>query len=154
MFRNRIFFTFAFILLMTPIANAQHVFVRVYNTHNQKFQKGYLQHTSDSGIVLIRNGSESGEIKYTDIYKIRMRRSAGLTTLVAGGIPVVAGSALIVRNNNWDNLTGLVLFIEGLIIGPVAGGIKAVLNPKPMIIGGNYQSWMKYKQVLDQKLAH
>jgi hypothetical protein len=46
----------------------------------------------------------------------------------------------------------LVLFMEGLFAGPIAGGIKAVLNPKPLIIGGNQENWVKYKRLLDQKL--
>ncbi|MEY4113447.1 MAG: hypothetical protein RLZ76_140, partial [Bacteroidota bacterium] len=94
----------------------------------------------------------SGEIKYNDIFKIRMKRSAGLTALIVGGVPVAAGTVLMARNSGWDGLAGLVLFMEGLFAGPIAGGIKAVLNPKPMIIGGNQENWVKHKRLLDQKL--
>lgn len=133
--------------------NAQHgPFIRVYNSNNQKFEKGYLLKTSDSGLVLTRKGVESGEIKYNDIYKIRMKRSAGLTALIVGGVPVAAGTVLMARNSGWDGLAGLVLFMEGLFAGPIAGGIKAVLNPKPLIIDGNHHNWINYKKLLDQKL--
>ena len=133
--------------------NAQHgIFIRVYNSNNQKFQKGYLLKTSDSGLVLTRKGVESGMIKYNEIYKIRMKRSAGLSALIVGGVPVAAGTVLMARNSGWDGLAGLVLFMEGLFAGPIAGGIKAVLNPKPMIIGGNQENWVKHKRLLDQKL--
>lgn len=134
------------------MANAQKVFLRIYNSNNQKFQKGYLLKTSDSGLVLTRKGMESGMIKYNEIYKIRMKRSAGLTALIVGGVPVAAGTVLMARNSGWDGLAGLVLFTEGLFAGPIAGGIKAVLNPKPFIIGGNQENWVKYKRLLDQKL--
>lgn len=147
-------FVTAFILffLIIHAANAQKVFLRIYNSNNQKFQKGYLHKTSDSGLVLIRKGTESGVINYTEIYKIRMKRSAGLTALIVGGIPVTAGTVLMARNSGWDGLAGLILFMEGLFAGPIAGGIKAVLNPKPMIIGGNQENWIKYKGILDQKI--
>jgi hypothetical protein len=133
--------------------NAQHgTFIRVYNSNNQKFQKGYLLKISDSGLVLTRKGVESGEIKYNDIYKIRMKRSAGLTALIVGGVPIAAGTVLIARNSGWSDLAGLVLFMEGLFAGTIVGGIKAVLNPKPLIIGGNQENWVKNKRLLDQKL--
>ncbi len=133
--------------------NAQHgIFIRVFNSNNQKFQKGYLLKTSDSGLVLTRKGMESGMIKYNEIYKIRMKRSAGLTALIVGGVPVAAGTVLMARNSGWDGLAGLILFMEGLFAGPIAGGIKAVLNPKPLIIGGNQENWVKHKRLLDQKL--
>lgn len=134
------------------VANAQKVFLRIYNSNNQKFQKGYLLKTSDSGLVLTRKGMESGMIKYNEIYKIRMKRSAGLTALIVGGVPVAAGTVLMARNSGWDGLAGLVLFMEGLFAGPIAGGIKAVLNPKPLIIDGNHHNWINYKKLLDQKL--
>jgi len=145
-------FIFIFCSLVIQL-NAQHgPFIRVYNSNNQKFQKGYLHKTSDSGLGLIRKGTESGVINYTEIYKIRMKRSAGLTALIVGGIPVTAGTVLMARNSGWDGLAGLILFMEGLFAGPIAGGIKAVLNPKPMIIGGNQENWIKYKGILDQKI--
>jgi len=146
-------FVTAFILffLIIHAASAQKVFLRIYNSNNQKFQKGYLHKTSDSGLVLIRKGAESGVINYTEIYKIRMRRSAGLTTLIAGGIPITAGAVLTTRGG-WGGLAGIILFMEGLLAGPIAGSIKAVLNPKPMIIYGNQENWIKYKGILDQKI--
>jgi len=147
-------FVTAFILffLIIHAANAQKVFLRIYNSNNQKFQKGYLLKTSDSGLILMRKGTESGEIKYSDVYKIRMKRSAGLTALIVGGIPAAAGTVLMARNSGWDGLAGLILFMQGLFIAPIAGGIKAVLNPRPLIIGGNHENWMIKKQLLDQKL--
>jgi hypothetical protein len=144
-------FFMLFILIMHE-ARAQRVFLRIYNSNNQKFQKGYLMKTSDSGVVLSRKGAASGEIKYSEIRKIRMKRSAGLTALIVGGIPVSAGLMFFARNEGWDGLAGLVLFMQGMIAGPVAGGIKAVLNPKPLIINGEYEKWIYYKRKLDQKL--
>ncbi|MFN5326553.1 MAG: hypothetical protein ACK5B8_05020 [Bacteroidota bacterium] len=108
--------------------------------------------TSDSGVVLSIKGAASGEIKYSEIRKIRMKRSAGLTALIVGGIPVSAGLMFFARNEGWDGLAGLLLFMQGMIAGPVAGGIKAVLNPKPLIINGEYEKWIYYKRLLDQKL--
>jgi hypothetical protein len=144
-------FFMLFILIMHE-ARAQRVFLRIYNSNNQKFQKGYLMKTSDSGVVLSRKGAASGEIKYSEIRKIRMKRSAGLTALIVGGIPVSAGLMFFARNEGWDGLAGLLLFMQGMIAGPVAGGIKAVLNPKPLIINGEYEKWIYYKRLLDQKL--
>jgi hypothetical protein len=144
-------FFMLFILIMHE-AGAQRVFLRIYNSNNHKFQKGYLMKTSDSGMVLSRKGAASGEIKYSEIRKIRMKRSAGLTALIVGGIPVSAGLMFFARNEGWDGLAGLVLFMQGMIAGPVAGGIKAVLNPKPLIINGEYEKWIFYKRKLDQKL--
>lgn len=152
MLQQKILPLFILFFLIIHAANAQKVFLRIYNSNNQKFQKGYLHKTSDSGLVLIRKGTESGVINYTEIYKIRMKRSAGLTALIVGGIPVTAGTVLMARNSGWDGLAGLILFMEGLFAGPIAGGIKAVLNPKPMIIGGNQENWIKYKGILDQKI--
>ena len=152
MLKNKILSVLILVFLIMHVANAQKVFLRIYNSNNQKFQKGYLLKTSDSGLVLTRKGVESGEIKYNDIFKIRMKRSAGLTALIVGGVPVAAGTVLMARNSGWDGLAGLVLFMEGMFAGPIAGGIKAVLNPKPMIIGGNQENWVKYKKLLDQKL--
>ena len=148
--KNTLLLVLCFILFES---RAQHgPFLRLYNSNNQKFLKGYLQKTSDSGLILIRKGTESGEIKYSDIYKIRMKRSAGLTALIVGGIPAAAGTVLMARNSGWDGLAGLILFMQGLFIAPIAGGIKAVLNPRPLIIGGNHENWMIKKQLLDQKL--
>ncbi|MFN4808397.1 MAG: hypothetical protein ACK5HN_05265, partial [Bacteroidota bacterium] len=86
--------------------------MRIYNSNNQKFQKGYLLKTSDSGLILMRKGTESGEIKYSNVYKIRMKRSAGLTALIVGGIPAAAGTVLMARNSGWDGLAGLILFMQ------------------------------------------
>ena len=152
MLKSKILPVFILLFLIMHDASAQKVFLRIYNSNNQKFQKGYLLKTSDSGLVLTRKGMESGMIKYNEIYKIRMKRSAGLTALIVGGVPVAAGTVLMARNSGWDGLAGLILFMEGLFAGPIAGGIKAVLNPKPMIIGGNQENWVKYKKLLDQKL--
>ncbi len=152
MLKSKILSVFILFFLIMHDANAQKVFLRIYNSSNQKFQKGYLLKTSDSGLVLTRKGMESGMIKYNEIYKIRMKRSAGLTALIVGGVPVAAGTVLMARNSGWDALAGLVLFMEGMFAGPIAGGIKAVLNPKPFIIGGNQENWVKYKRLLDQKL--
>lgn len=132
--------------------NAQKTFLRLYNSKNQKFEKGYLYRTSDSGLVLTRKGVESAQIKYTEIYKIRMKRSAGLTALIVGGIPITAGLVFFARNEGWDGLAGMVLFMEGLIAGPAAGGLKALINPKPLIINGNKEIWLNHKRLLDQKL--
>jgi hypothetical protein len=143
---------FILFIIITSESDAQKVFLRIYNSNNQKFQKGYLMQTSDSGVVLSRKGAASGEIKYSEIRKIRMKRSAGLTALIVGGIPVSAGLMFFARNEEWDGLAGLVLFMQGMIAGPVAGGIKAVLNPKPLIINGEYEKWIYYKRLLDQKL--
>jgi hypothetical protein len=133
-------------------ANAQHrTFIRLYNQKNQKISKGYLLNTCDSTIILqIKNKPK--EINFKVINKIRMKRSAGLTALIVGGIPVSAGLMFFARNEEWDGLAGLVLFMQGMIAGPVAGGIKAVLNPKPLIINGEYEKWIYYKRLLDQKL--
>ena len=133
-------------------AGAQRVFLRFYNSNNQKFQKGYLMQTSDSGVVLSRKGAASGEIKYSEIRKIRMKRSAGLTATIVSGIPVAAGISLLAITQKENGLAGMILFMEGLIAGTVAGGIKAVLNPKPLIINGEYEKWIYYKRLLDQKL--
>ena len=148
--KNTLLLVLCFILFES---RAQHgPFLRLYNSNNQKFLKGYLQKTSDSGLVLTRKGMESGMIKYNEIYKIRMKRSAGLTALIVGGIPAAAGTVLMARNSGWDGLAGLILFMQGLFIAPIAGGIKAVLNPRPLIIGGNHHNWINYKKLLDQKL--
>lgn len=143
---------FILFIIITSESDAQKVFLRIYNSNNQKFQKGYLMQTSDSGVVLSRKRAASGEIKYSEIRKIRMKRSAGLTALIVGGIPVSAGLMFFARNEEWDGLAGLVLFMQGMIAGPVAGGIKAVINPKPLIINGDYEKWIYYKRLLDQKL--
>jgi len=148
MMKNMLIFIFCFLVIEL---NAQHGrFIRVYNSNNQKFQKGYLHKTSDSGLVLTKKGVESEVIKYNDIYKIRMRRSAGLTTLIAGGIPITAGAVLTTRGG-WGGLAGIILFMEGLLAGPIAGGIKATLNPKPIIIAGDQENWINCKKFLDQK---
>jgi hypothetical protein len=152
MLQKKIVSVFILCFLIIHVANAQKAFLRIYNSNNQKFQKGYLLKTSDSGLILMRKGTESGEIKYSDVYKIRMKRSAGLTALIVGGIPAAAGTVLMARNSGWDGLAGLILFMQGLFIAPIAGGIKAVLNPRPLIIGGNHENWMIKKQLLDQKL--
>lgn len=145
-----------FVLLLCCIALnsfAQHPFIRVYNAKGKKFLKGRLENTSDSGIVVIKEGKESEGIKYTNIYKLRLRKSAGMTALIAGGIPVIWGASLINRNQNWDGLVGILVIMEGMIIGPTAGGIKALLNPKPLLVEGNHQKWMEVKLKLDQKLS-
>jgi hypothetical protein len=135
------------------VAFAQHPFIRIYNSEGQKFVKGHLQMTNDSGLVILKKGKESEEIKYNFIHKIRMRRSAGMTALIVGGIPVIWGTSLIKRDQNWDGLVGILLIMEGMVVGPAAGGIKAILNPKPLMILGNQQKWMQAKMKLDQKLS-
>ncbi len=133
-------------------ANAQHrTFIRLYNQKNQKISKGYLLNTSDSTIILqIKNKPK--EINFKVINKIRMKRSAGLTATIVSGIPVAAGISLLAITQKENGLAGMILFIEGLIAGTVAGGIKAVINPKPLIINGEYEKWIYYKRKLDQKL--
>ena len=44
-------------------------FIRVYNNQHHKFIKGRLQMTSDSGLILLKKGKDTEEIKYTFIHK-------------------------------------------------------------------------------------
>ena len=127
-------------------------FLRLYNTKGQKFAKGHLQKTSDSGLIILKKGKESEEIKYTLIHKIRMRRSAGMTGLIVGGIPAIWGVSLINRDQNWDGLVGILLIMEGMVVGPAASGIKAILNPKPLLVVGDQQKWKEIKVKLDEKI--
>lgn len=135
--------------------NAQHgPFIRIYNANNQKIQKGYLLKTSDSGLVLTRKGVLSEEISYDKIQVIKFKRSTGHTLTLSGGIPVVTGIILggLLKNSKGSGFPGIFIFLSGLISGPTFGGIKAVTNPNPLIIGGNQENWVKYKKLLDQKL--
>jgi hypothetical protein len=133
--------------------NAQRTpFIRVYNLEGHKFLKGRLQKTSDSGLVVSVKGLETMEVGYHDIEKIRLRRSAGLTALIAGGIPAMWGISLIKRNQDWEGLIGVLLVMEGMAIAPIAGGIKALLNPRPIRVNGELVNWEKAKRLLDQKL--
>ena len=146
-------FIVLFVLFQTGFLHAQHPFIRIYNSEGQKFVKGRLQATSDSGLTLLKKGKETEVVKYNFIHKIRLRRSAGMTGLIAGGIPVIFGASLINRNQNWDALVGVVVIMEGMAIGPAASGIKALLNPKPLLVLGNQQNWMEVKMKLDKKLS-
>ena len=143
-----------FLFLFTVVGSfAQHSpFVRLYNSEGHKFKKGRLERTTDSGLVFKAKGMSSCEISYRDIYKIRLRKSAGLTALIAGGIPAVWGASLIKRNQYWDGLVGVVIIMEGMVLAPVAGGIKALLNPKPIMIKGDLEQWKKAKSILDKKI--
>ena len=142
-----------FLLMIFIQTNAQHkIFIRIYNTNNQKITKGYLQKTTDSTLTLSSKGNEIREVSIKEIKKIRLKRSAGLTALIVGGIPITAGLVFFARNEGWDGLAGMVLFMEGLIAGPAAGGLKALINPKPLIINGDIEKWNSYKKILDQKL--
>jgi len=127
-------------------------FVRLYNLEGHKFMKGRLHHTTDSGLVISFKGQESKEIGYQDIKKIRLRRSAGLTALMVGGIPILWGASLIRRNQDWDGLVGVVLVMKGMALGTTAGGVKALLNPRPIRVQGELENWKKAKLLLDQKL--
>lgn len=148
-----ILYNVLFVLFQISITHAQHPFIRIYNHEGQKFVKGHLQKTSDSGLIILKKGKESEEIKYAHIQKIRLRKSAGMTGLIVGGIPVIWGASLINRDQNWDGLVGILLIMEGLVIGPSAAGIKALLNPKPLLVEGNHQKWMEAKMKLDKKLS-
>ena len=143
-----------FLFLFTVVGSfAQHSpFVRLYNSEGHKFKKGRLERTTDSGLVFKAKGMSSGEISYRDIYKIRLRKSAGLTALIVGGIPILWGTSLIIRDKYWDGLVGALLVIEGVGMAPVAGGIKALLNPKPIMIKGDPEQWKKAKLMLDKKI--
>lgn len=144
-----------FLCLLLLEAESQHgPFLRVYNSQGQKFAKGHLQKTTDSGIIIVKKGKELEEIKYSFIHKIRMRRSAGMTGLIVGGIPVMWGASLINRDQNWDGLVGALLVLEGMVIGPSASGLKALLNPKPLMVLGDRQKWIEAKKKLDQKLLN
>ena len=145
--------TVFFCLLLLNAAGQTYPFVRIYNAQNHKFSKGHLQKTSDSGLIIVKKGKESEEIKYSYIYKIRMRRSAGMSGLIVGSIPIIWGASLINRNQNWDGLVGILLIMEGMVVGPSASGIKALLNPKPLMVLGNQQNWMEAKMKLDKKLS-
>lgn len=144
-----------FVLFQISPTHAQHPFIRIYNNEGQKFAKGHLQKTSDSGLIILKKGKESKEIKYSSIYKIRLRRSAGTTGLMVGGIPFLWGATSILDRyqENWEGLIGIVLMMEGLVIGPSASGLKALLNPKPLLVQGEYQKWMEAKMKLDKKLS-
>ena len=147
--------TVFFCLLLLNAAGQTGPWVRIYNAQNQKFAKGHLQKTSDSGLIILKKGKESEEIKYSSIYKIRLRRSAGTTGLMVGGIPFLWGATSILDRyqENWEGLIGIVLMMEGLVIGPSASGLKALLNPKPLLVQGEYQKWMEAKMKLDKKLS-
>ena len=142
-----------FVLFQISFVHAQHPFIRIYNSNNQKFAKGHLQKTSDSGIIILKKGKESEEIKYSFIHKIRLRKSAGMTGLIVGSIPIIWGASLINRNQNWDGLVGILLMMEGMVVGPSASGIKALLNPKPLLVQGEFQKWMEAKMKLDKKIS-
>ena len=145
--------TVFFCLLLLNAAGQTGPFVRIYNAQNQKFAKGHLQKTSDSGIIILKKGKESEEIKYSFIHKIRLRKSAGMTGLIVGSIPIIWGASLINRDQNWDGLVGILLIMEGMVVGPSASGIKALLNPKPLMVLGNQQNWMEAKMKLDKKIS-
>ena len=142
-----------FVLFQISFVHAQHPFIRIYNSNNQKFAKGHLQKTSDSGIIILKKGKESEEIKYSFIHKIRLRKSAGMTGLILGSIPIIWGASLINRDQNWDGLVGILLIMEGMVVGPSASGIKALLNPKPLLVQGEFQKWMEAKMKLDKKIS-
>ena len=76
-----------------------------------------------------------------------------MTALIVGGIPMVYGIVLSNSNKSFADLAGAIVIMEGLVIGPTAGGIKALLNPKPLLVEGNHQKWMEAKMKLDQKLS-
>ncbi|MFM8587932.1 MAG: hypothetical protein ACKOBX_06285 [Bacteroidota bacterium] len=145
---------FIFCCLVIELNAQQGPFIRVYNSNNQKFQKGYLHKTSDSGLILMRKGVLSQEIRYDKIQVIKFKRSAGHIVALSGGVPVVTGIILggILKNSKGGGFPGIFIFLSGLISGPTFGGIKAITNPKPMIIGGNQENWINYKRLLDQKL--
>ena len=144
--------TLFFSLLLVGTYAQRTPFVRLYNLEGHKFMKGRLHHTTDSGLVISFKGQESKEIGYKDMKKIRLRRSAGLTALMVGGIPILWGASLIRRNQDWDGLVGVVLVMEGMALGTTAGGIKALLNPRPIRVQGELENWKKAKLLLDQKL--
>lgn len=145
-------FTLLSLLIILNSYAQRSPFVRLYNIEGHKFKKGHLERITDSGLVFKTLGQSSGEISYKDIYKIRLRKSPGMTALIVGGIPILWGASLINRNQNWDGLVGVLIIIEGMVIGPTAGGIKALLNPRPININGNLENWEKAKSVLRKKL--
>ena len=154
MLKSNILSVFILFFLIMHDANAQKVFLRIYNSNNHKFQKGYLLKTSDSGLVLTRKGFRSKEITYDEIQMIKYKRSMGHTLTLSGGIPVVTGVILgsLFKSSKGSGFPGIFIFLSGLVSGPTFGALKAVSNPKPMIIGGNKENWMNYKRLLDQKL--
>ena len=76
-----------------------------------------------------------------------------MSGLIVGSIPIIWGASLINRNQNWDGLVGILLIMEGMVVGPSASGIKALLNPKPLMVLENQQNWMEAKMKLDKKLS-
>lgn len=124
-------------------------FVRLYNLESQKFIKGRLHHTTDSGLVISFKGQEGNEIGYQDIKKIRFKRSP---VLLIVGIPILWGASFDRLNQDWEGSTGIIRVMEGLAIGITVGGIKALLNPRPIRVDGERENWGKAKKLLDQKL--
>lgn len=144
--------------------------MRVFDRNNNKIYAGHLVSITDSSLFFVKNNVRK-EVQVKEIYKIKMKHSAGHPMLIGGGISAVSlaviTAATAERDVNDGTIFGTVYdafnispgaeaalsFLAGAAAGTAAGAIIGAVKKKPsFIIDNDIKTWGEVKSSLQQYL--
>ncbi|HEX5654253.1 MAG TPA: hypothetical protein VFX58_14325 [Chitinophagaceae bacterium] len=127
-------------LTATAPAQKKASFIRVFDESGKTIQRGFLQKTTDSSLVMTVH-KKTVEIPVTQISILKLRRSFGhtvlVTSLIAAGSLAILGAATADPDAwifGYTVAEGIASgLISGVLIGGAAGSIIAGTRNRPVI---------------------
>ncbi|MES2850199.1 MAG: hypothetical protein V4685_14165 [Bacteroidota bacterium] len=152
-----IIFLFA-ICITSGITAQKKTFMRIYDLQGKKIAKGYFAGTTDSTVLLLKEGTIT-PVPVLSIKSIKTKRSVGHTVLVCGGIAAVTmgvlSLAILGTDDFFEPISKEEIFVTGFasgagggtLIGAIAGSLKKSQEFK---IDGKQENWQQQKILIDK----
>ncbi len=127
------------------------VFVRVYNLHGKKIEKGKVYKCTDTTLVLKRN-KKLVKIPVSEIGSIKTKRSGRNNILIGAASGFVYGAITIVDSTELEEFRGPYALLGGITggaVGAAVGGITILFkNSKSYKINGDVLKWQVFKEAV------
>lgn len=145
-------FSFFFLLFICYQVSAQkEVFVRVYNAHFKKINKGTILAITDTSLQLKINKKNTISLSVNAIGTIKTKRADGHNILTGAYLGVVPFAIIGFTEKEDSYAPRWSVGLVGLIPGAFVGGITTLFkNSKTFIINGDMVKWKVFEQHISQ----